>query len=159
MRLLFFILCTLSIVLFSISCETKNEVSEVPIERFPFVNDSVSDLELVCKQLKASSEETVTYELSVLNHTFKTRKILFYHCDMNYGIHCTGGSLVPQNFHCNLNIPYYKVLLANDKMKYHVKMYRDGLDKPKFYWRLVEVDNITENHDFIVLDTINLESR
>jgi hypothetical protein len=158
MRLLFFILFILSVLRFSISCETKNDLSEVPIERFPFVNDSVPDLELVCKQLKDSSEEIVTYELSVLNHTLKTRKILFYHCDINYGIHCTGGTLVPQNFHCNANVPYYKILLGKDKMKYHVKMHRDGLDKPKFYWRLVEVDNITENQDFIVLDTINLES-
>jgi hypothetical protein len=134
-------------------------VSEVPIERFPFVNDSVPDLELVCKQLKDSSEETVTYELSVLNHTFKTRKILFYHCDINYGIHCTGGSLVPQMFQCNANIPYYRVLMANDKLNYHVKMYRETLRNPKFYWTLLEVDGITADHEFVVLDTIQLESR
>jgi hypothetical protein len=159
MRLLFFNVGLLLLIQFAFSCETKNGATKNTTERFPFITDSVPDFELMAKQLKDTSKETVTYELSVLNHTLKTRNILFYKCDINYGIHCTGGSIVPQSFQCNANIPYSMILLANDKLTYHLKVYRKDLDNPKFYWRLIEIDQmILENQHFIVLDTIHLET-
>lgn len=162
MRLLFFILCILSLIQFFASCETKNEVSEAPIERFPFVNDSIPDLELVAKQLKDTSKETVTYELSILNHSSRSR-IFQSKGSVDAGLRCEGGSIVVDRteFFCNANsmrtIYYYQPVLAHDSFRYRVKLVRVSLRNPKFYWKLTEVDGV--NWDSAIIGTINLKTR
>lgn len=159
MRLLLFIPAFILLLQILPACNSTKKESITAAKRFPFVADSVPDFEMRVKELADTSSETVSYELTALNHTFQTKKILFYTCTQNYGVTCiSGGKLVPQTFWCNISAPYQRVLFANDVLKYEVRMYRKGLNKPKFKWKLISIGEIDDYDNFDVLDTIYLET-
>lgn len=156
MRLILSILVLLSLTLCSVSCEHKTKSPQNTDEQLSFVNDSVTDLELVAKQLKDSSKETVTYELSILNHSSRVRTFKFF-ATMDVGLRCEGGSLVFDEIHCNSSPTYYQPVLAHGSFKHRVELIRESLRNPKFYWKLTEVDGI--NWDSAIIGTVNLETR
>ncbi|WP_430402210.1 hypothetical protein [Fluviicola sp.] len=159
MRLILSILVLLSLTLCSVSCEHKTKSPQNTDERLSFVNDSVTDLELVAKQLKDTSKETVTYELSILNHSSRSR-IFQSTGSVDAGIRCEGGSMVVEKTisFCNTmrTLYYYQPVLAHSSYKHQVKLMRVSLRNPKFYWKLTEVDGI--NWDSAIIGTINLET-
>ncbi|MNU55428.1 hypothetical protein D3C71_445090 [compost metagenome] len=141
-----------------VSCGAEVKKHETDSGKYAFAKDSLPNFELLAKQLKETSTETVIYELTVLNHTSETKKFLFYHCDIHFGIRVAGGVIVPQKFQCNANVPYYRVLPAHGKLIDHVTLYRQALRAPTFYFRLIEVDVLDLKDNFVVLDTLNLKS-
>lgn len=155
MRLFVFILLSFSFIVFSASCKRDHKAVQNTDERLSFVNDSVPDLELVAKQLEGSSKETVTYELSILNHSSRVRTFKFF-ATMDQGLRCEGGSLLVDEIHCNSSPTYYQPVLAHESFKHRVELMRVSLRNPKFYWKLTEVEGI--NWDSAIVGTINLET-
>ncbi len=157
-RIFLYSLVLLSSFCLVASCGTDEKKHETDSGKYSFTKDSLPNFELFAKELKDTSTETVIYELTVLNHTSETKKFLFYHCIENFGIRVAGGVIVPQNYQCNTTTPYYRVLPAHGKLIDHVKLYREALREPTFYFRLIEVDVPDLKDNFVVLDTINLKS-
>jgi len=156
----FFIITSLTTLLLVSSCSESDKKinSKANPEKHSVVSDILPDYELFASPLKDTSKETVWYELRAWNHTDKPRKILFYHCDINYGIRSTGGMIMPQGFECNTNEPYFYTFLPHEKIRYCVKMDRSTIRNPKFYWRMVVVTHEPFKDNFTILDTINLET-
>ena len=83
---------------------------------------------------------------------------MFYHCIEHFGIRVSGGVIVPQNYQCNATTPYYRTLPAHGKLTDRVKLYRQELKEPTFYFRLIEVNVSDLKDNFVVLDTLDLKS-